>query len=154
MSTKKRLLIIYMIITSFLVLCIFTSFPSFVWKSTRKHFNLSHFDKGFTVYQKVHTKINLFRFEHFMRVPLKIRNSSLEHTSANTWKANNNGKLTNHPNINKTFTHCQKMKFANPSLLTTALASFPGSGNTWIRHLIQEATGIFILIKNFGYKLN
>ena len=154
MSTKKRLLIIYMIITSFLVLCIFTSFPSFVWKSTRKHFNLSHFDKGFTVYQKVHTKINLFRFEHLMRMPMTMGNNSPEHTSINTWKANENGKLSNHPDINKTFTHCHEMKFANPSLPTTALASFPGSGNTWIRHLIQEATGIFILIINFGYTLH
>mgnify|MGYP007022698596 CR=1 FL=1 len=25
----------------------------------------------------------------------------------------------------------------------TALASFPGSGNTWMRHLIEGATGIF-----------
>ena len=24
-----------------------------------------------------------------------------------------------------------------------ALASFPGSGNTWLRHMIEGATGIF-----------
>jgi len=27
--------------------------------------------------------------------------------------------------------------------LPTALASFPGSGNTWTRHLIESAGGIF-----------
>ena len=27
--------------------------------------------------------------------------------------------------------------------LPTALASFPGSGNTWVRFLIESATGIF-----------
>ena len=145
MPTKKRLLTICIIIISSLVLCIFTSFHSYVWNPTRKHFHLSHFDNGFTVNRKVHTKINHFRFEHFMRVPIKMRNSSFEHTSVNSWTTNVNSKLSNHPDINKTFTHCHKMKFANPSLPTTALASFPGSGNTWIRHLIQEATGTFVL---------
>ena len=38
--------------------------------------------------------------------------------------------------------HCQILKYANPSLPVTALASFPGSGNTWVRHLLQEAAGI------------
>ena len=39
--------------------------------------------------------------------------------------------------------HCQIVKFANPSLPVTALASYEGSGNTWARHLLQEATGIW-----------
>ena len=39
--------------------------------------------------------------------------------------------------------NCQPLRFAdarNPFPLT-ALSSYPGSGNTWIRHLIQQATG-------------
>lgn len=31
--------------------------------------------------------------------------------------------------------------FRNPPGPVTALASFPGSGNTWIRFLVQQATG-------------
>lgn len=44
--------------------------------------------------------------------------------------------------------HCvkfQEMKFLeqNVSRLRVALASFPGSGITWLRYLIEQATGIF-----------
>ena len=38
-------------------------------------------------------------------------------------------------------THCGPLSYANPVRPVTALASFQGSGNTWLRHLIQEATG-------------
>ena len=38
--------------------------------------------------------------------------------------------------------NCQILKYANRSLPVTALASVQGSGNTWVRHLLQEATGI------------
>lgn len=36
--------------------------------------------------------------------------------------------------------------------LITALASFPGSGNTWLRYLLQQATGILTgsVYKDFG----
>ena len=39
--------------------------------------------------------------------------------------------------------------FQNGTLPRTALASFPGSGNTWTRHLLQVATGndVFLLPK-------
>merc|ERR1719362_1825564 len=33
------------------------------------------------------------------------------------------------------------LKFLDPPLPLTALASFPGSGNTWARYLIQQASG-------------
>ncbi|KAK2183803.1 hypothetical protein NP493_295g02021 [Ridgeia piscesae] len=36
---------------------------------------------------------------------------------------------------------CPSLHFAKDPLPTTALASFPGSGNTWMRHLIQQSTG-------------
>ncbi|XP_055708811.1 WSCD family member AAEL009094-like [Phlebotomus papatasi] len=39
---------------------------------------------------------------------------------------------------------CQKLKFLPSDKMTkpVALASFPGSGNTWLRYLLQQATGI------------
>ena len=36
---------------------------------------------------------------------------------------------------------CQAVGFSKTALPRTALASFPGSGNTWVRHLLQQATG-------------
>ena len=36
---------------------------------------------------------------------------------------------------------CAILKFAYPRFPLTAPASFPGSGNTWTRHLIQQLTG-------------
>ncbi|CAB4061818.1 unnamed protein product [Lepeophtheirus salmonis] len=38
---------------------------------------------------------------------------------------------------------CHNLSFLNPKGPITALASFPGSGNTWVRYLIQQLTGIF-----------
>ncbi|ELU02641.1 hypothetical protein CAPTEDRAFT_199613 [Capitella teleta] len=37
---------------------------------------------------------------------------------------------------------CQDNSFSN-NLPLTALASFPGAGNTWARHIIEQATGIY-----------
>ena len=34
------------------------------------------------------------------------------------------------------------MKFQNPAGKIIGLLSYPASGNTWLRHLIQKATGI------------
>ncbi|KAK3097608.1 hypothetical protein FSP39_011358 [Pinctada imbricata] len=36
-----------------------------------------------------------------------------------------------------------KFNFSEVPLPKTALASFPGSGNTWLRHLLQQATGLY-----------
>ena len=36
---------------------------------------------------------------------------------------------------------CRAVGFSKTALPRTALASFPGSGNTWVRHLLQQATG-------------
>ena len=35
----------------------------------------------------------------------------------------------------------KKLRLVNPPGVVTGLSTFPGSGNTWTRHLIQEATG-------------
>jgi hypothetical protein len=37
---------------------------------------------------------------------------------------------------------CKPLRFRAPPGPVTALVSFPGSGNTWIRYLVQQATGI------------
>lgn len=36
---------------------------------------------------------------------------------------------------------CTELKYVDPPGKTIALASFPGSGNTWLRYLLQQATG-------------
>jgi len=36
---------------------------------------------------------------------------------------------------------CPEIRFSKYPLPVTALASMPGSGNTWMRHLIQMSTG-------------
>lgn len=36
---------------------------------------------------------------------------------------------------------CTELKFFEPPRKTIALVSFPGSGNTWLRYLLQQATG-------------
>ena len=36
---------------------------------------------------------------------------------------------------------CLPLRFSKHPLPRVALASFPGSGNTWVRHLVQQATG-------------
>ena len=36
---------------------------------------------------------------------------------------------------------CTVPHFADPPLPVTALASYPGSGNTWVRFLLEQTTG-------------
>ena len=52
-------------------------------------------------------------------------------------RQNTNGKNTNLANEQ----NCLALHFSATKLPRTALASFPGSGNTWTRHLLQQATG-------------
>jgi hypothetical protein len=37
---------------------------------------------------------------------------------------------------------CHQLRFQDPPGSVSALVSFPGSGNTWVRYLIQQATGM------------
>ena len=39
--------------------------------------------------------------------------------------------------------HCAERTFLNHKSPVTALVSFPGSGNTWLRYLLEQATGIY-----------
>lgn len=47
------------------------------------------------------------------------------------------------PTHNSNDKRCQKRKFLSQRKSLTALVSFHGSGNTWLRHLLEQATGIF-----------
>ena len=44
--------------------------------------------------------------------------------------------------IPKSDQHCKKMLFQSSGSVI-ALASFPGSGNSWVRQLLESATGIY-----------
>ncbi|KAI8442406.1 hypothetical protein MSG28_005922 [Choristoneura fumiferana] len=54
-------------------------------------------------------------------------------------------------------TWCKEPRYqpAGPSGRAVALASFPGSGNTWLRYLLQQATGIWTgsVYMDFGLKV-
>ena len=43
--------------------------------------------------------------------------------------------------VNAEPTACGPRKLADTPFPVTALASFPGSGNTWARHLIEHMSG-------------
>ncbi|KAK5638174.1 hypothetical protein RI129_012469 [Pyrocoelia pectoralis] len=47
---------------------------------------------------------------------------------------------------------CANLQFQEPPKPPVALASFPGSGNTWLRYLLQQATGIYTgsVYKDYG----
>ena len=62
--------------------------------------------------------------------PYKIRKRPPEVTSQ-----------TAHPECDR------KLEYMNPPGPVTALASFPGAGNTWTRHMIQQLTGQLVPIE-------
>ncbi|CAH1118724.1 unnamed protein product [Phaedon cochleariae] len=51
---------------------------------------------------------------------------------------------------------CADLRYIDPPGETIALASFPGSGNTWLRYLLQQATGLFTgsVYKDYGLLKN
>ncbi|KAK6181149.1 hypothetical protein SNE40_009074 [Patella caerulea] len=51
--------------------------------------------------------------------------------------------VTSYSNFIEKPKNCPKLGFAKPPLPVTALASYPGSGNSWTRHLLQKSTGIY-----------
>ncbi|KAK6181148.1 hypothetical protein SNE40_009073 [Patella caerulea] len=51
--------------------------------------------------------------------------------------------VTSYSSIIEKPKNCPKLGFAKPPLPLTALASYPGSGNSWTRHLLQKSTGIY-----------
>ena len=66
-------------------------------------------------------------------------------------KSKEEDRKTNFSSPNAISSHSTSVKWCKKSLeflpksqrnYTIALASFPGSGNTWLRYLLQQATGI------------
>ncbi|KAK6967800.1 WSCD family member [Biomphalaria glabrata] len=51
------------------------------------------------------------------------------------------------------FPSCGPVSFSSSNLLPTALASFPGSGNTWLRSLLQDSTGLLTGSEYFDAEL-
>ncbi|KAJ8916603.1 hypothetical protein NQ315_000248, partial [Exocentrus adspersus] len=51
---------------------------------------------------------------------------------------------------------CSELRYLDPPGELVALASFPGSGNTWLRYLLQQATGIYTgsVYKDYGLLKN
>lgn len=51
---------------------------------------------------------------------------------------------------------CSDLKYLEPPKHAIALASFPGSGNTWLRYLLQQATGFYTgsVYKDYGLLKN
>ncbi|KAK9719381.1 hypothetical protein QE152_g22685 [Popillia japonica] len=51
---------------------------------------------------------------------------------------------------------CAELRLLEPPQEPVALASFPGSGNTWLRYLLQQATGIYTgsVYKDYGLLKN
>ena len=45
--------------------------------------------------------------------------------------------------ISATTSWCNGLKYRQGSGVKTALASFPGSGNTWVRYLLQQVSGFY-----------
>lgn len=60
------------------------------------------------------------------------------------------------PRIQRRIQVCTIPGFRSPPGPVTALASFPGSGNTWIRFLVQQATGILTgsVYRDYSLKRN
>ena len=52
------------------------------------------------------------------------------------------GQLKSSISIPPSHQHCKKMSFRS-SGPTVALGSFPGSGNSWVRQLLESATGVY-----------
>ena len=53
------------------------------------------------------------------------------------------GTVANLPQTSQEERDCARPQFSPNPLPSTALASFPGCGNTWSRHLIQQLSGIW-----------
>ena len=55
-------------------------------------------------------------------------------------------KVKQHATAKEMGGNCQPLHFIHEHPMPrTALDSFPGSGNTWVRHLLQQATGRILI---------
>lgn len=68
----------------------------------------------------------------------------LDHVSLSRYYSCKPSRLLLLPDINAlSEKQCNKRKFLDQPSPIVALVSFHGSGNTWVRHLIEQATGVF-----------
>ena len=67
----------------------------------------------------------------------------LEHVSLSRYYSCKPSKFLLLPSHTSTERRCNKRRFLDQQSPIVALVSFHGSGNTWVRHLIEQATGIF-----------
>lgn len=80
-----------------------------------------------------------------------VRKPYFKHNSKNAFKFNSINQNINqlprptatHTDLKNSTTNTTSKK-DDPGMLI-ALASFPGSGNTWLRYLLQQATGLYII---------
>ena len=69
--------------------------------------------------------------------------SHLDHVSLSRYYLCKPSKVLLLPNNTLSRKQCNKRKFLDQTSPIVALVSFHGSGNTWVRHLIEQATGVF-----------
>ena len=67
----------------------------------------------------------------------------LDHPALNRYYLCKPSKLLLLPNHTPAGKRCRERTFLNQKSPLVALVSFHGSGNTWVRHLVEQATGIF-----------
>ena len=67
----------------------------------------------------------------------------LDHVSLSRYYSCKPSRLLLLPNNASPEAQCNKRKFLDQASPIVALVSFHGSGNTWVRHLIEQATGVF-----------
>ena len=73
---------------------------------------------------------------------MRISNITSENGQKQFIQCAGNIMLHNFPIKPKSDQHCKKMSFQSSGSVI-ALASFPGSGNSWVRQLLESATGIY-----------
>lgn len=80
------------------------------------------------------------KFETFPKFSPSNKNPQQQHEQHSTLKLDSSSTISDNKN-----------EF-NVSEKPIALASFPGSGNTWLRYLLQQATGIYTgsVYKDYG----
>ena len=76
--------------------------------------------------------------QHCLYCMDKINNTNQNHMS----------EIKTKPKVPRWCTGNVKFRPVNKSAPIVALTSHPGSGNTWLRYLIQQATGMFIINSN------
>ena len=67
----------------------------------------------------------------------------LDHVSLSRYYSCKPSRLLLLPSNSMSNKRCKKRKFLDQTSPIVALVSFHGSGNTWVRHLIEQATGVF-----------